>query len=532
MYSVLQSILTYLKSLFLISIFATSFQFKALSQCDSVVISSDLTVNSDDLMSGIYVVQGIFTITSNTTVYVTPYANNGCGELKIYAEQIIIDGKINGDFAGFEGGAGGSKGQTVTSNTGHIASLTACSDEGSQGHINVAGGLAGSIGNGPGAGVPGNLGTSGSGAKQYCGSFGDDAGLVGGGAGAGSASGASYGGIGAVGGIGGNGSNVGTANNASFEDSYAPVGGQGGNGGIASNPYGTQNGRDISKGSGGAGAGGGGRSFYLGSDGGKGGAGGGLVFLKANSDLNITGTISVKGKDGEIGGAGGNGDATADCCSDGCNGCDERTFSCGAGSGGGAGGGSGGGIFIESLGNANISGELIADGGLGGNSGLYGNGTTCDYSASGFCGANSFSTGNGTSGQAGGAGSGGRIKIFVLECSQYSNTGTISIQGGGVNADNGTLGEVCGYLAIEEIKEELDFMIYPNPFDSQFTLVLNIENDLDLILEITNSVGTLVHQSNQINQKSNIDLSNVDSGVYFVRIISENQNIIKKIIKK
>lgn len=532
MHLILQPFFNALKSLVMISTFFVAFQFSTFSQCDSVVISSDLTVSSDDLMSGTYVVQGIFTITSNTTVYVTPYANNGCGELKIYAEQIIIDGKINGDYAGFEGGIGGGKGQTVTSNTGHIASLTSCSDAGSQGHINVAGGLPGIIGNGPGAGLPGNAGTNGSGAKQYCGNFGDDAGLVGGSAGAGGGSGGSYGGAGEIGGIGGDGSSSGTANNASFENSYPPVGGQGGQGGNTSTIYGTQNGRDISKGSGGAGAGGGGRSFYLGSDGGKGGSGGGLVFLKANSDLTITGIISVKGKDGENGGAGGNGDATADCCSDGCNGCDERTFSCGAGSGGGAGAGSGGGIFIESLGTANISGDLIADGGEGGNSGLKGNGTSCDYPSSGFCGANSFSTGDGSAGDSGGAGSGGRIKIFVLECSQYTNTGTISVQGGSSNAEDGTLGEVCGYLAIEEIKDELDFMIFPNPFDNQFTLILNTENDLDLALEVTNSIGTLVYSSNNVNQKSNIDLSDVDSGVYFVRIISENQNIIKKIIKK
>ena len=86
------------KALLSFFIFLSSFSF---SQCDSIEVSGDLMVSSDMLMSGTYVVSGAFTIQSGVTVYVTPHSNSGCGELKIYADNIIIDGTINGDYAGY-----------------------------------------------------------------------------------------------------------------------------------------------------------------------------------------------------------------------------------------------------------------------------------------------------------------------------------------------------------------------------------------------------------------------------------------------
>ena len=62
----------------------------ANAQCDSVQISGDLIVSSDVLMSGTYVISGDFNLQSGVNIYVTPYSNNGCGELKIYAQNITI----------------------------------------------------------------------------------------------------------------------------------------------------------------------------------------------------------------------------------------------------------------------------------------------------------------------------------------------------------------------------------------------------------------------------------------------------------
>jgi hypothetical protein len=507
----------------------------ANAQCDSVQISGDLIVSSDVLMSGTYVVSGNFNLQSGVTIYVTPYSNNGCGELKIYAQNITIAGTINGDYAGYNGGLGGSKGLIVASSTGSSASLTSCNDEGSQGHISVEGGKAGLNGQGPGFGSAGQNGGNGAGSKQYCGNFGDDAGLVAGSGGAGGGAGGSYGGLGTNAGNGGNGSNTSTNTDLTIESSYAATFGAGGLGGVQGVIYGTSSSFDISMGSGGAGAGGGGRSYYLGGDGIRGGNGGGLVFLKSIQNITISGTISVNGEAGSYGGNGGSGDATADCCSDGCNGCDERTISAGSGAGAGSGGGSGGGIYIETQGSASISGSLNASGGIGGNSGQKGTGANCNYSGGGFCSSNSITTGDGNMGNDGGSGGGGRIKVFVPECAQAILNPTVNVTGGAgfFLASDGTYEPICGYASLNEQLSELNWNLYPNPVSDQFTI--NLEN-LDFTgqssVEIINTMGQVIQTVELTGTTSLVPCQEIESGIYLVRLTHNNATSIKKIIKK
>lgn len=503
----------------------------SFAQCDSIEVSGDLTVNSTTLMSGVYVIEGTFSISSGVTVYVTPFSANGCGELKIYAHEIYIYGEINGDYAGFIGGSGGERGYDVSSATGHSASLTSCNDSGSEGHISVQGGFGGSDGTGPGKGIGGNNGSSGSGTKQYCGSFGDEAGLVGGAGGAGGGSGAAYGGHGSAGSTGGDGSNSYSASGIDIESSYNIVAGAGGNGGGSSSVYGTTNGWDIQKGSGGAGAGGGGRSHYLGTAGDKGGNGGGLVFLKATNHIHISGSISVNGENGSHGGAGGSGDATSDCCSDGCNGCDERTFSAGSGAGGGAGAGSGGGIFIETEGSLNFTGSLSAVGGEGGAGGSKGVGATCDYGGGVFCSDNSISTQDGSNGGVGGSGGGGRIKLFTPECTQATLSGSYSVEGGqgAIPGDPGTYAEVCGYLEIDE-NIDVKHLVFPNPFESVLYIHLGEYNDYTI--EIMNGSGEVIIMRSGFGDQLSFETNQLPLGLYLLKIVTSQGVQTHKLIKR
>lgn len=498
--------------------------FIGFTQCDSIEYSGDFVISNDMLLSGVYVVSGDFTVEQGVTVYITPYESNGCGELKIYAESITIDGTINGDYAGYTGGDGGLKGLGVNSVTGHANALTSCVDEGSEGHVSIEGGFSGQIGSGPGGGLAGQPGMDGSGSKQYCGNFGDEAGLIGGSGGAGGGAGGSYGGLGSVGEMGGSGTNTASVSGIDIETSYAAAFGNGGNGGTIGTIYGTSSGRDISIGSGGAGAGGGGRSYYQGTDGLEGGSGGGMVFLQAQNNLSIAGGISVRGEDGNYGGNGGSGDATTDCCSDGCNGCDERTFTCGSGSGGGSGAGSGGGIFIESFGTLNVSGELVAAGGLGGNAGSAGTGANCNYSGGGFCSANSMSAADGNIGGSGGAGGGGRIKVFTASCSSSSLTGSVDVTG----ANQGSFEEVCGYLNVNELNS-VSFKIYPNPATDYIQVELLSEGDATLI--ILNQLGQVVSQSSLL-YSTELSVSNLNSGIYIVKVVQNGYAQIQKLIVK
>jgi hypothetical protein len=509
--------------------------FFSNAQCDSVQITGDLIVSSDILMSGTYVVSGDFNLQSGVTIYVTPLSSNGCGELKIYAQNISIVGTINGDYAGYVGGLGGIKGLDVSSSTGSSVSLTSCNDEGSQGHISVEGGKAGQNGQGPGFGSAGQNGGNGAGSKQYCGNFGDEAGLVAGSGGAGGGAGGSYGGEGTNAGNGGNGSNTSTNIDLTIESSYAATYGVGGVGGTPGGIYGTATGFDISLGSGGAGAGGGGRSYYLGGDGVRGGNGGGLVFLKAEQTVAISGTITVNGEAGSYGGNGGSGDATTDCCSDGCNGCDERTFSAGSGAGAGSGGGSGGGIYIETLGSATISGTLNASGGIGGYSGQKGIGANCMYTGGGFCSANSITTGDGTTGADGGSAGGGRIKVFVPECAQGVINPTVNVSGGTgsfIGLD-GTYESICGYASINEDMSQLNWSVYPNPVTDHFTINMEyIDFSGQSSVEIINTMGQVIQKFDLTDSISQVPCQELESGIYLIRLTHSNNSSIKKIIKK
>lgn len=509
--------------------------FQAQAQCDSINIPSNYTLSSDLIMSGTYVVNGTFTVPSGITVFVTSHESNGCGELKIYATDIVVDGTIDGNYAGYVGGAGGTRGALVSSTTGHESSLSSCDDPGNSGNISVEGAFGGSNGTGPGMGLAGEDGEDGSGSKQYCGNNQDEAGVIGGAGGSGGGSGASYGGVASVGGNGGDGAYSTVTDNLQIEGSYPVVGGVGGNGGASSPVYGTATGRDIALGSGGAGSGAGGRSYYLGTNGASGGTGGGMVFLKADSSIQISGTIMVAGHDGENGGNGGAGDATLDCCSDACNGCDERTFSAGAGAGSGAGGGSGGGIFIEAIGSADISGSLIVSGGNGGNGGTGGAGISCDYTDF-FCGDQSITTSNGANGVQGGGGSGGRVKIYVADCAEANLNPTVNISGGSgfAASGDGTYEEVCGYVGLEEGETSIGWTIYPNPANDFVSIEIHSGYDFasNGILEIYNALGQLVASEYELAPTMKLSVSNLKSGVYTVRITTDSSTEIKKLMKR
>jgi hypothetical protein len=533
LYSIELSFLFMIKRLLTLLSFSS---FGAFAQCDSVTINNDLIVSSSTLMAGIYVIDGDFIVQNGATVYITPYSSNACGALKIYAKNITILGDIDGDFAGYPGGIGGAGGATVTSITGHQVALTSCTDTGNYGVLTVEGGKAGGNGNGPGGGVSGSNGQSGSGPKQYCGSFGDEGGMVGGAGGAGGGAGGSYGGVAGAGAAGGSGSAQTTLVGMTLSSAYPVAAGTGGTGGVAPTLYGTAQGFDIDLGSGGAGAGGGGRSFGLGLNGNRGGNGGGMIFLQAELDLTVSGILSVRGENGQSGGIGGNGDGTTDCCSDGCNGCDESTFSGGAGGGAGAGGGSGGGIYLETMGTANLSSDLRSNGGNGGNSGQQGNGTTCNYTNL-FCSDNSITTGNGTAGQAGGAGSGGRIKIFVPRCEDLINTASAnSVAGVGFgSAGDGTYEVVCGYAGLLENELLSVIQFYPNPVGSE--LHLRFPEELkNLQSTITTSImdasGRIVFLDNLLTFEQNtIFMGNFETGYYIIRFETETSSFHSKLLK-
>jgi subtilisin family serine protease len=96
--------------------------------------------------------------------------------------------------------------------------------------------------------------------------------------------------------------------------------------------------------------------------------------------------------------------------------------------------------------------------------------------------------------------------------------------------------EVCGNIVgIDELQN--DIKIYPNPTDGQLIIdngQLTIENVeiLDMMGKCVATVETLCATSLQQPTTFTIDISNLPIGIYFIRIQTENEIIIKKVVKQ
>jgi hypothetical protein len=75
-----------------------------------------------------------------------------------------------------------------------------------------------------------------------------------------------------------------------------------------------------------------------------------------------------------------------------------------------------------------------------------------------------------------------------------------------------------------------EWTVYPNPS----TGVLNIVNNKSVkeisLLQILNSIGQIVFEETITSNYKNIDLSKLSNGVYFVKIVSDKQSVIKRVV--
>ena len=83
-------------------------------------------------------------------------------------------------------------------------------------------------------------------------------------------------------------------------------------------------------------------------------------------------------------------------------------------------------------------------------------------------------------------------------------------------------------LNIESSVEKKEILIYPNPVDDFFKL----EGDNIHNVEIYNIMGAKI-MSHDVSFSNAIDVANLSSGLYLVRVLDEDNNVVvKKIIKK
>jgi hypothetical protein len=125
----------------------------------------------------------------------------------------------------------------------------------------------------------------------------------------------------------------------------------------------------------------------------------------------------------------------------------------------------------------------------------YGDGMCCTYGAGGY---QILANGVLVAGLSGGAFGGGEVKAYE------------------VNA-----------LSSNEFQTE-SITLFPNPASDNFTI-----NTTKLVnVEIVNMLGKLVKSVQNVDASTSVDVSNLDAGVYFVKVLGENATQTIKLIKK
>ncbi|NQX90944.1 MAG: T9SS type A sorting domain-containing protein [Flavobacteriales bacterium] len=111
------------------------------------------------------------------------------------------------------------------------------------------------------------------------------------------------------------------------------------------------------------------------------------------------------------------------------------------------------------------------------------------------------------------------------------NEGNTELASGGEFGDDQTVTFCVGIVNVEE-QLATSFSMYPNPADEELTLQLDENSDVTKV-QIINSVGQTIVEKNGIDQNTvTMDLTNVPSGWYIVRVVGENTMMTQPLIKK
>ena len=92
-----------------------------------------------------------------------------------------------------------------------------------------------------------------------------------------------------------------------------------------------------------------------------------------------------------------------------------------------------------------------------------------------------------------------------------------------------------GNVGIEDITQVLSMSLFPNPANNQLSVELELDRTTQVTINVYNSIGQLVEQSytGQMRQDIlSIDLTNYEKGVYFLQVITPENNFSKPFIKK
>ena len=84
-------------------------------------------------------------------------------------------------------------------------------------------------------------------------------------------------------------------------------------------------------------------------------------------------------------------------------------------------------------------------------------------------------------------------------------------------------------VGIHENLNTLNYNVYPNPFNA--ALSIKVINESVVKIKISDVSGKIVFQNQFSEMQSDLDLSSLQSGIYFLEISSNNKRAVKKLIK-
>jgi hypothetical protein len=92
------------------------------------------------------------------------------------------------------------------------------------------------------------------------------------------------------------------------------------------------------------------------------------------------------------------------------------------------------------------------------------------------------------------------------------------------------------YTAANPVDTTLKVVVFPNPFDSLISINFTLTNTENAAIEILDNFGRIVYNLPFVSVKSGdnqimLDLSQLSSGIYVLKLKSGNRSIIKKILK-
>jgi hypothetical protein len=92
------------------------------------------------------------------------------------------------------------------------------------------------------------------------------------------------------------------------------------------------------------------------------------------------------------------------------------------------------------------------------------------------------------------------------------------------------------HVGVADIKDQSTLNVFPSPASDHVTLEINLAEASDVKITLLNVSGQIIYSEavNQVkgNYKKQIDLKENAKGIYFLKVITNNQSITKKIIKE